>query len=295
MPSRQRPSRRLRAAYRGCAVVQLRHDPTFWAATQRLPRPIRPAVRALYAYVRTADDLVDAPGDHVRPAQRRAALDTWEAALDHALAGGRPSSPVIAALVDAARRHELPLHELRWYMDSMRVDCGPVRIADRAELERYMRGSAEAVGIIMAQLLDGPPHELAQMGTAFQLTNFIRDVAEDWALDRIYLPGLRAEDLDVLSPARSSAAAVDADAVDADAARARVRERIGDEVGRARRLFADTDGVETRLHPHLRGGVRLARSVYGRVLDRVERRDFDVLGGQRALTAGDAARALAAR
>ncbi len=78
-------------------------------------------------------------------------------------------------------------------MDSMRVDCGPVRIADGAELDRYMNGSAAAVGRLMTPLLEAPDdlrEEIAALGVAFQLTNFVRDVAEDWSLDRVYLPGL---------------------------------------------------------------------------------------------------------
>jgi phytoene synthase len=73
----------------------------------------------------------------------------------------------------------------------MRFDCGPVRVATRAELEIYMRGSAGAVGLIMAPLLGVPSelhHTVAKLGTAFQLTNFIRDVSEDYGLDRVYLP-----------------------------------------------------------------------------------------------------------
>lgn len=285
IPVQRRAPRNLRLAYRGCALVQLRHDPTYWCATQRLPRTMRPAVHALYAYVRTADELVDAPSTAADPAARRDALDAWQAALERARDGGRADSSIIAALVDAGARHDLPLDELRLYMDAMRVDCGPVRIADHGELDRYMRGSAGAVGIIMAQLLDASPDALAQMGTAFQLTNFIRDVAQDWTLDRIYLPGIDADDL----------AAASAAAAPTGLAQARVRARIADEVARARALFAATAGVVTGLHPRLRPGVRLARAVYLAVLDRIERRDFDVLGGRAALTPTDIARAIVAR
>src|SRR2546421_645625 len=74
---------------------------------------------------------------------------------------------------------------------------GLVRIVDRAQLDAYMRGSAGAVGRMMAPLLGAREHAdgLARMGAAFQLTNFIRDVPEDYALDRIYLPGARDEDV----------------------------------------------------------------------------------------------------
>jgi phytoene synthase len=274
----------LRSAYRGCSRVQLQHDPTYWWATQRLPRSVRPAIHALYAYVRMADELVDGPLRPREPARRREALDAWQAELEGALDGRPTTSPTVAALVDAGARHDLPLHELGVYMDSMRVDCGPVRIADRGELDRYMRGSAGAVGIIMARLIDGTPHEMAQMATAFQLTNFIRDVAEDWALDRIYLPGLQSADL--------SAAVRDEASAGGREARARVRDCVAAEAQRARGLFAATAHVPGELHPRLRSGVRVARTLYEAVLDRLERLDFDVLGGHRPLTAGGVTRAL---
>jgi phytoene synthase len=113
---------------RGCRRMQLRHDPTFFWATCRLPGDVRPAVRALYGYVRGADELVDGADRPADPHARRAALDAWERALDDGRSAGRSDHPVIAALVDAGQRHDLPLDELKVYMQSMRVDCGPVRI-----------------------------------------------------------------------------------------------------------------------------------------------------------------------
>lgn len=254
---------RLRDAYRECARLQRRHDPTYYWATRRLPRDVQPAVHALYGYVRHADELVDGRDRAADPGQRRAALDAWQAELE----SGTSRSPVVAALLDAGRRHDLPLQELSIYMDSMRVDCGPVRMRDDAELDRYMRGSAGAVGVIMAQLLDTDADALARMGAAFQLTNFIRDVSEDWTLDRVYLPGLDEADLE------------------ANRASAPFRERVAAEVARARELFASTaTAVELP-------GVRLARAIYLRVLDRAERVDFDVLGRRAALPPWEAARA----
>ena len=125
-----------------------------------------------------------------RPAAR--ALDAWEAELDRGRRAGRSANPVVGALVDAARRHDLPLDELRAYMRSMRVDCAPVRIATWEELCRYMDGSAGSVGRIMAPLLGVPPRTARTTGASARRSsspNFIRDVGEDWRLDRIYLPG----------------------------------------------------------------------------------------------------------
>ena len=269
----------LRSAYARCARMQLRHDPTFFWATQRLPREVRPAVHAVYGYVRAADEVVDGPGRAAQPAERRAQLDAWERALDHARASGGAGHPVIAALADAGARHALPLDELRVYMRSMRVDCDRVRIATRAELDAYMDGSAAAVGRIMAPLLGAPEHaeDVARLGVAFQLTNFIRDVREDWGMDRIYLPGLPERDLAAGCPSDD------------------VRERVAEEVGRARALFAATEDVAERCDRAVRPGMKLARAVYHQVLDRVERLGFDVVRRRADLPPWEIARAVLRR
>jgi 15-cis-phytoene synthase len=266
----------LRSAYARCARMQLRHDPTFFWATRRLPREVRPAVHALYGFVRSADEVVDGPRRARDPQQRRAQLDAWERALDDARARGGADHPVIAALVDAGARHDLPLDELRVYMRSMRVDCDRVRIATRDELDAYMDGSAAAVGRIMAPLLGAPERgaDVARLGVAFQLTNFIRDVREDWEMDRVYLPGLPEDDLAERRPSDD------------------VRERVAEEVARARALFAATEDVPAACDRAVRSGMRMARRVYGEVLDRVERLDFDVVGRRADLPPWELVRAV---
>jgi phytoene synthase len=131
-----------------------------------------------------------------------------------------------------------------------------------------MDGSAATVGRLMAPLLDArdeATEPLARLGVAFQLTNFVRDVREDWEMDRVYLPGLDEDDLrrGEASPA--------------------LRARVAGDVDRARRLFAETVEVEEHVPVAMRRGMRVARAVYGRVLDRVERLGYDVLGGSTAL------------
>jgi phytoene synthase len=273
--STETPEPELRAAYAACRRMQRRHDPTYYWATRRLPRDVRPAVHALYGFVRGADELVDGPGRARDPAARRAALDAWELELEHGLETGRSEHPVIAAMVDAGRRHRLPLRELSVYMASMRIDCGPVRIETREELDRYMRGSAGAVGLILAPLLgvpDGSHEAFARLGTAFQLTNFVRDVREDYALDRLYLPreqlqrfGAKEEEI---ATGRASGG---------------FRAALASEVARARRMFAETAPAVAAAPASIRPGMRLARSVYLRTLGRIEAIGFDVLGRRAGL------------
>ena len=262
--------RALDQSYETCRRMHRRHDPTYYWATRRLPRDIRPATHALYGYVRTADEIVDGPGRPASADARRAALDAWERELHDGLARGRSPHPVVGALVDAGRRHRLPLGELRTYMRSMRIDCAPVRIATWEELEAYMDGSAGSVGRIMAPLLGVPARHhvgYGRLGQAFQLANFIRDVREDTSLDRVYLP---AEDRAAFGVA------------EADLARERaspeLRALLALEVRRARGLFAEAEPAIAAAPASVRSGIRFAVGVYARVLDRVERTDFDVLG-----------------
>jgi phytoene synthase len=251
-----------RRGYETCRRMQRRHDPTYYWATRRLPADVRPATQALYGYVRTADQIVDGPDRPPTPDARRAALDAWEREL------GAPAHPVARALADAGERHALPLDELATYMRSMRIDCAPVRIASWEELEAYMDGSAGSVGRIMAPLLGVPGAvELGRLGHAFQLANFIRDAAEDARLDRVYLP---ADDR-----ARFGVAEED---VRAARATPELRALLAAYVARARRMFAAAAPVIAAAPASVRPGIRLAVSVYERMLDRAEARDFDVLG-----------------
>src|SRR5215213_5149056 len=257
-------------SYETCRRMHRRHDPTYYWATRRLPAEIRPATHALYGYVRTADEIVDGPGRPASAAARRAALDAWERELERGRAAGRSPHPVVGALVDAGLRHKLPLGELGIYMRSMRIDCAPVRIETWPELEAYMDGSAGSVGRIMAPLLGVPEHHQAgfgRLGRAFQLANFIRDVREDTALDRVYLP---AED--------RARFGVEEDDLRRERATPELRALLAVEVGRARGMFAEAEPAITAAPGSVRSGIRFAVAVYLRVLDRVERIEFDVLG-----------------
>jgi phytoene synthase len=252
----------MHAAYEHCRRLHRRHDPTYYWATRRLPPDVRLGVHALYAFVREADEIVDGPGRAAEPALRRAELDRYEQRLHEALAGERSRDPAITALVDAGRRHGLPLERLDSYFDSMRIDCAPVRMATWEELESYMQGSAGAVGHLLAVLLGAPSEShdsFVTLALAFQLTNFIRDVREDWELDRVYLPGVSAEQIARRQPSDG------------------FRRLLAVEVGRARELFREGAQAGDVVAPRVRRGMSMARSVYLSVLDRTERLDFDVL------------------
>jgi 15-cis-phytoene synthase len=276
----------LREFYRHCRRIHRCHDPTYYWATRRLPAEVRPAVHAVYAFVRMIDDVVDGPQRPPDPAARRAELDRWELMLGNALRGtGGEAEPVVSALADAGRRHRLPLGELRLYFDSMRKDSETVRVQTWDELERYMQGSAGSVGRILAALLGVPAErrsEFASLALAFQLTNFVRDVREDWDLDRVYLP---AEDLDHFG--------VSVDQIERRELTPGFRRVVALEVERARSLFRASAPAADVVAPGVRRGMRLARSVYLGVLDRTERLGFDVLGRRPSLPPWELAQAVA--
>jgi len=280
------PDPMLSEFYRQCQRIHRRHDPTYYWATRRLPAEVRPAVHAIYAFVRMMDEIVDGPQRPADPAARRAALDSWELMLADTLQGdGQHAHPVVAALADAGRRHRLPLGELRLYFDSMRKDSEPVRVQTWNELECYMQGSAGSVGRILAALLGVPAErrsEFASLALAFQLTNLVRDVREDWDLDRVYLP---AEDLEFFG--------VSVDQIERRELTPGFRRLVALEVERARSLFRASAPAADRVAPGVRRGMRLARSVYLGVLDRTERLDFDVLGRRPSLPPWEMAQAVA--
>ncbi len=166
-------------------------------------------------------------------------------------------------------------------MASMRMDCGRLRIQTRDELERYMDGSGASVGRIMAVILGAPEESerLARLGVAFQLTNFLRDVREDFLLDRIYLPADERE-----------RHGVDDGDLAAASASPSLRELVAAEVRLARTLFAETTPALVAAIPSARRGIGFARAIYCAVLDRIERNDYDVLGRGSRLRPFDFAR-----
>ena len=266
------------AAYEACRRLHRRHDPTYYWATRRLPAEVRPATHALYGYVRTADQIVDGPRRPPTADARRAALDAWEEELRRGLAG-RSEHPVVGALVDAGERHRLPLDELGPYMRSMRVDCGPVRIRTWDELLGYMDGSTGSVGRIMAALLGVTAREdadFARLGQAFQMANFVRDVREDYRLNRIYFPLEDRERFGVPEADFGGQRATPA-----------LRALVAQQVARARGLFEAAEPAIAAAPVSARSGMRMAIRAYGRILDRAEAAGGDVLARRVGLRARD--------
>jgi phytoene synthase len=270
----------LRAAYRRCRELNARHGRTYYLATKLLSPAQRPAVHALYGFARLADDVVDEVAPGTPPDQVAARLDRLRGALFAGLDQGRSDDPVLAAVVDTARRYQLDPSLFAGFMDSMRMDLTVTSYPDRAALDRYVRGSAEVIGLQVLPVLGttGPQAEAAPyaaaLGRAFQLTNFLRDVAEDLDRGRDYLP---ADELaafgvgpDLLRWCRAH-----------QRTDRRVRAALADQHATTRAVYRYArDGIAL-LHPVSRPCVSTALTLYSEILDRIEDLDFAVFA-QRA-------------
>lgn len=167
-----------------------------------LPRPRRDAMFALYAYCRTLDDIADgdAPQD-----TRRARLAVMRGAVAAFYETGIALDPAVVALAPAIHRFDLPRAELEALIDGMESDVNhPLTAPSMAELRLYCRRVAGSVGLLAVRIFERPEAEdfAVTLGEALQLTNILRDVAEDAQLGRLYLPAeaLHAAGMVVHSP-----------------------------------------------------------------------------------------------
>jgi phytoene synthase len=255
----------LAVAYERCRQLHRRHGRSYYLATRLLPAWKRRHVHALYGFSRYADEIVDGGPD---PRRRLAA---WSASFLDGLAGRPTDDPLLPAVLHTIRVFDLDVDDFRRFLASMAMDLTVTGYDTYDDLLGYMDGSAAVIGTMMLPILGSADPAAAreparQLGFAFQLTNFIRDVAEDLALGRIYLP---REDL-----ARFGA--------DLAARRStpETRALIAFEVGRAREHYAAAaPGIEL-LDRSSRPCIRAAYRVYGAILDEVERAGHDVFAGR---------------
>ncbi|MBM7804828.1 phytoene synthase [Geodermatophilus bullaregiensis] len=260
---------RLDAAYRHCAAINARHGKSYHLATRLLTADRRPAIHALYAGARTADDLVDLPG-----ADPAGDLAGWSRAVLDELDAGWSDDPVRLALVHTYRRYAIPVEHLVDFLAAMTSDLDVTGYADMAALDRYMWGSASVIGLQVLPVLgtapgvlreEAAPHAIA-LGEAFQLTNFLRDVAEDVDRGRVYLPA------DVMA-----AHGVTREQLQEKRYDARFRALMQEMVAIVRRRYDDAAPGTPMLAPESRDCVRAATALYGGILTEIERADHRVL------------------
>ena len=267
----------LRAAYRRCRQIAAEHGRTYFLATRLLAPDQRPAVHALYGFARHADDILDEFNPALDVAARAQRLQQFS---DRFFTGGRRDEPVLVAVDDTIRRYRIPIDLFEDFLASMRMDLSVTDYPDRAALNHYMRGSAEVIGLQMLPVLgtvgsvDEAAPYAAALGRAFQLTNFLRDIAEDLARNRIYLP---ADEL--------AAHSVDRDVLTWCHVRRRTDTRVRDALAAQHAITRDiyrfaAEGIAV-LAPRSRPCVTTALTLYSEILDRIEDSDFSVFA-QRA-------------
>jgi phytoene synthase len=191
----------LKEAYTHSENITAIHSKSFYLASRLLPAEKRRAARALYAFCRTADDLVDDPGDD----DPQAALDKWRRST---FSAHPPANDLVAvAWADTRARYEIPQGYGEQLLAGVSRDLEQTRYETFEDLVTYAYGVASTVGLMSMHII-GFTHPDAvayaiKLGVALQITNILRDVAEDWQRGRVYLPqeemnsfGITEDDLD---------------------------------------------------------------------------------------------------
>jgi len=179
------------AEARAHAEAQVRRSGTSFAAGMRiLSKPRREAMHAIYAFCREVDDIADSGRDVV---EKRVELAAWRAEIDR-LYAGRPQFPTGVALLEPVRAFDLDRREFLLMIEGMEMDAeGPLVAPPMERLFAYTRRVAGSVGMLSMPVFGAPKGELADrfalsLADALQLTNILRDVGEDAAVGRLYLP-----------------------------------------------------------------------------------------------------------
>jgi phytoene synthase len=279
--------RGLDPAYATCRAVHRRHGTTYLWAAHVLPARPRRHVHAIFAYCRLADEIVDDLGE-APMAARRAALTAFGDRTVRALraadgttattgASGEEEDRVLAAFAVSVAQLGITEAAIARFLRSMAMDLDVPSYARWDDLVGYMDGSAAVIGEMMLPVLEPRDHVRAfqparDLGFAFQLTNFLRDVGEDLERGRVYLP---EEDLAHFGADPWTRTVTPA-----------WRQLMRFEIARARALYASADRGLPWLPPRSAACVRTARILYSRILVEIERNDYDVFATRARVSTG---------
>jgi 15-cis-phytoene synthase len=289
VPSFAPTESQLAVAYSVCRSITRSAAKNFYYAFLLLPGPKRQALCAVYAFMRRCDDITD---DATFPVhERRQKLATWLEAFHRAQAGLPTDEPVLLALTDTQRRFNIPaqlLDELAYGTESdvdeddqlLCETAAPiltVRYRTFDELRHYCYQVASVVGLACIRIFgyrDAAAEPLAErLGLAFQLTNIIRDVKEDAAMGRVYLP---AEDLEKFG--------VSAGELRSGGDPARLRPLLAMEADRAREFYRAAEELIPLIDEDSQPALWVLATIYHRLLEKIAQRQYDVLDGKISLT-----------
>ncbi len=257
----------LEQSYAECRRLNRRYGTTYYWSTCALPRVKRHHVHALYAFCRYADDIVDDLGD--APAEQRGAeLGAFGDRFFADVTAGRSDDRVLKAVVHTVRAFDIDVDCFARFLRSMEMDLTVASYDTFEDLRRYTDGSAAVIGEMMLPILEpldpaaaGPARDL---GDAFQLTNFLRDIGEDLDRGRVYLPQQDIERFaarEAFTSRRVTPGFV---------------ELMRFEIGRARQLYRSAATGFAMLPPTSARCIRAAHVLYSRILDTIEANDYDV-------------------
>lgn len=277
----------LNHAYAVCRGIARRAAKNFYYGFIVLPSEKRNALSAVYAFMRHADDIADEPGD---PQQKRQKMGEWLEAAKAVFDGKPTDDPVLLALGDAQKKFKIPpeLFEKLVYGTSLDLEIPstpgePAVVCETFEdLRHYCYYVASVVGLVCIRIFgyeDSKAEFLAEdCGLAFQLTNIIRDVKEDSAMGRIYIP---QEDLQRtnLTPANFAPAALQ------DPAQAQqLRPALEYEAERARKYYESAKWLMELIEEDSRAALWVLVEIYSRLLKKITDRNYDVLTERVRLT-----------
>lgn len=254
-------------AYAEVERVTRREAKNFAYGIMVLPRPKRRAIAAIYAFARRVDDVADGP---LPFGEKRERLEELRAAL----ADPAPVEPMLVALADARARYGIPESALSALVDGGLQDTEQSRYADFAELRGYCEKVAGAVGLACLPVYGSTDTERARtLGIALQLINIVRDVREDWQLDRVYLP---QDEL--------SAHGVAEDEIAAGRVTPEWRSLLAFQAERAREHLAEGLRLLDSLDRRSALCVGTFAELYRSTLDRIEANGWDVFGPKTRLS-----------
>lgn len=251
-------------AYAYCDVITKEHSATFYMASALMSGEQRRATRALYAFCRVSDDLVDRPDADAVDVAR---FEQWR---EHALSNDPPADdPVATAWTDARARFNIPRQYAEQLLDGVASDLAVHRYESFSDLAKYCYGVASTVGLMSMHIV-GFEDEKAipyavKLGVALQLTNILRDVAEDWQNGRLYLP---LEELRAFGLSEADIAAQSNDT--------RWKAFMAFQIARARQLYAESKPGLALLQRRGRVAVAAAADLYSGILDDIEAHNYDV-------------------
>jgi 15-cis-phytoene synthase len=259
----------LAQSYAACETIARRAASSFYPMFRLLPPPQRRSMCALYAFLRISDDISDDPAPD---ADKRRRLQLWAEGLEQALAGGY-THPIHPALRDAVSRHAIPHQYLVAALDGVAMDLAPAVYSTFGDLQKYCYHVASVVGLACIHIwgFSGPKAEehAINAGIAFQLTNILRDLGEDAAACRVYLP---SEDLKRFG--------YDVERLKRGERDAHFRELMRFQIARTRCFYDAAWPLVPLLQPAGRTVFLAMARTYRAILDVIERRDFDVFSSR---------------